>query len=122
MDDEEALVLITRRRLEQMGYLVTSFTDPREALKSFRARPGQFDVLLTDVSMPHLPGAELVQAVRLIRPDIPVIMTSGYLRSEDHAAAERLGIRELISKPFDLGELGRALHRSLAAHLAGQKM
>ena len=122
VDDEEALVLITRRRLEQMGYLVTSFTDPREALKSFRARPGQFDVLLTDVSMPHLPGAELVQAVRLIRPDIPVIMTSGYLRSEDHAAAERLGIRELISKPFDFGELGRALHRSLAAHLAGQKM
>ncbi len=122
VDDEEALVLITRRRLEQMGYLVTSFTDPREALKSFRAWPGQFDVLLTDVSMPHLPGAELVQAVRLIRPDIPVIMTSGYLRSEDHAAAERLGIRELISKPFDLGELGRALHRSLAGHLAGQKM
>jgi nitrogen-specific signal transduction histidine kinase/ActR/RegA family two-component response regulator len=122
VDDEEALVLITRRRLEQVGYVVTNCTDPREALELFRARPGEFDVLITDVSMPHLPGAELVQAVRRIRPDMPVIMTSGYLRPEDHAAAERLGIHELLSKPFDLGELGRALHRLLAARLAGQKI
>jgi len=71
--------------------------------------------------MPRLPGAELAHAVQQIRPDVPVIMASGYLRPEDLEAAARLGIRELISKPYDLAELGRALHRIFAGALAGQK-
>jgi PAS domain S-box-containing protein len=121
VDDEEALVVVTKRRLEQLGYVVIGCTDSREALEIFRARPMEFDALITDVSMPRLPGAELVQAVQQIRPDIPVIMASGYLRSEDHAAADRLGIRELIAKPFDFGDLGRALHRILAGDLTTHK-
>lgn len=122
VDDEEALVLVTKRRLEQMGYVVTGCTDPCEALEIFRSRPAAFDAVITDVSMPRLPGAEFVQAVRQIRPDVPVIMASGYLRPEDQAAAERLGIRELISKPFDLGELGWILHRLLSGDVASHKI
>ena len=77
---------------------------------------------MTDVSMPHLPGAELAQSVLQIRPDLPVIMASGYVRPEDQAAAARLGIREVVSKPFDMAELGRVLQRAFAGALAGQKM
>jgi YesN/AraC family two-component response regulator len=76
--------------------------------------------LITDVSMPHLPGAELVRTVRQIRPDIPVVMASGYLRSEDYRAAEQLGVRELIAKPVDFTELARVLHAIFAENLASQ--
>jgi PAS domain S-box-containing protein len=121
VDDEEALVLVTKRQLEKMGYIVTACSDPRQALEIFRARPLEFDALLTDVSMPHLPGAELVQAIRQIRPDVPVVMASGYLRPEDQAAAEQLGIRELISKPYNVAELARVLQRLFAEALAAPK-
>jgi CheY-like chemotaxis protein len=93
VDDEEALVLVTRRRLERLGYVVTGCGDPRQALEIFRAHPMEFDAVMTDVSMPHLPGAELARAVLQIRPDIPVIMASGYVRPEDQAAATLLGVR-----------------------------
>jgi PAS domain S-box-containing protein len=121
VDDEEALVLVTKRRLERMGYVVAGYSDPCQALEVFRASPLDFDALITDVSMPRLPGAELAHAVRQIRPDVPVIMASGYLRPEDHQAAARLGILELISKPYDLAKLGHALHRIFAGALAGRK-
>ena len=121
VDDEEALVLVTKRRLEQVGYVVTGCTDPGEALELFRAHPMEFDVIITDISMPRLPGAELVRAAQQIRPDIPVIMASGYFRSEDYDAADRLGVRELITKPADFRELARVLHRILVTDLATQK-
>ncbi|HEV8422716.1 MAG TPA: ATP-binding protein, partial [Chthoniobacterales bacterium] len=122
VDDEEALVLVTGRRLEQAGYRVTGCTDPNEALELFRANPGAFDAVITDLSMPRMPGAELVRAIRQIRGDIPVIMASGYLRPEDHEAAERLGVTELVHKPADFKELTRRLHRLLAPALTSQKM
>ena len=96
----EALVLVTQRRLERMGYVVTGCSDPRQALEIFRAHPMEFDAIMTDVSMPHLPGAELAQSVLQIRPDLPVIMASGYVRPEDQAAAARLGIREVASASY----------------------
>jgi signal transduction histidine kinase/CheY-like chemotaxis protein len=119
VDDEEALVLVTRRRLQQAGYEVTGCADPCEALLLFRSQPDQFDAIITDLSMPRLPGAEFVQALLHVRPDIPVIMCSGYLRAEDYEAAKRLGICELMSKPMDFSELARVLHRLLARDLTG---
>jgi CheY-like chemotaxis protein len=119
VDDEEALVLVARRRLQQAGYEVTGCTDSCEALELFRLHPEQFDAVITDISMPHLPGAEFAQALRHVRPDIPVVMCSGYLRSEDYESARLLGIHELMSKPMDFSELARVLHRVLAGDLAG---
>jgi CheY-like chemotaxis protein len=93
---------------------VTGHTDPLQALGEFRSRPGEFDVIITDVSMPGLSGFDLTREVLAIRPDLPIVMTSGYVRKEDEELAQQLGVREIILKPNTLDELGNALRRLFA--------
>jgi CheY-like chemotaxis protein len=114
VDDEEPLVRLAKRVLTRLGYLVTGHTDPVQALEEFRDRPGDFDAIITDVSMPTLSGFDLTREALAIRPDLPVIMTSGYVRKEDEEAAQQLGVREIILKPNTLDELGKALQRLFA--------
>jgi PAS domain S-box-containing protein len=114
VDDEEALVFLMGRVLERLGYRVTGCVDPEQALRELRARPQEFAAVVTDLSMHGMTGFELTREVRAIRADIPVLLTSGYLRSEDRDLAAQLGIRELILKPNTVEELGRAIDRTLA--------
>jgi CheY-like chemotaxis protein len=116
VDDEEALVLLAKRMLERRGYQVSGFTDAMSALKEFRARPRDFDVVVTDLSMPRMSGFEFTEELRLIRQEIPVVLTSGYLQPEDQEKAESLGIRELIQKPATADLLSGALERILSEH------
>jgi PAS domain S-box-containing protein len=111
VDDEESLVFLGERVLERMGYKVSGYSDPARALKDFTARPHDFDVVVTDLSMPGMSGFHLAQALLQSRPDLPIIMTTGYVRPEDRETAERRGIRELILKPNSIEELGRTLDR-----------
>jgi CheY-like chemotaxis protein len=113
VDDEEALVFLATRLLERRGYQVSGYTDAAEALENFRARAQDFDVVVTDLSMPRMSGFELTEAIHATRPDIPVVLTSGYLQSEDQQKAERLGIRELIQKPATADRLAGTLERIL---------
>ena len=121
VDDEEALVYLGTRKLEHFGYRVTGFTDPETALREFRGRPGDFDVVVADVSMPRLSGFDLAKEFLAVRPDIPIIMSSGYVRPEDQAKGEQLGLREVISKPWAEGELAGALERALAKMDSGAR-
>jgi PAS domain S-box-containing protein len=114
VDDEEALVFLIGRVLERMGYRVTGCIDPEQALRELRARPREFDAVVTDLSMRGMNGFELTSEVKTIRSDLPVLLTSGYLRSEDRDLAAQLGIRELILKPNTVEELGQAIDRTLA--------
>jgi CheY-like chemotaxis protein len=116
VDDEEALVFLMGRALAKMGYTVSGFDDPDAALRAFRSQPDQFDVVVTDVSMPRMSGPDLAAQLRKIRPDVPIIMTSGYLRSEDIEAAKRLGINQLIYKANTIDELGAALRKEISTH------
>ncbi|HYE75598.1 MAG TPA: PAS domain S-box protein, partial [Blastocatellia bacterium] len=111
VDDEESLVTLITRTLKRLGYHVTGFSNPFEALEAFRSCSDEFDVVITDLSMPGLSGFELARELMAIRPNIPIIMTSGYLRPEDQEAASHIGIRELILKPDTVDELGQALDR-----------
>jgi PAS domain S-box-containing protein len=113
VDDEEALVFLTTRVLERLGYRVTGRVDPRQALEEFRADPQQFDVVVSDLSMPGMTGPELARSLLNIRADIPIVLTSGYIREEDAKAARELGIRDLILKPNTVEDLGVTLHRLL---------
>jgi CheY-like chemotaxis protein len=115
VDDEEALVFLASRLLPRSGYRVTGHSDSLQALSDFRSRASEFDAVVTDISMPGLSGPELVRELWQTRPDLPVVMTSGYIRSEDVECARRLGVGDLILKPDTIDELTEVLHRRLAA-------
>lgn len=114
VDDEDALVMLTTRVLTRLGYTVTGFNDPRRALEEFRSRPADFDVVITDLSMPHMPGFELAREMFAVRPDVPIVMTSGYVEPEVEQAARQLGVYALILKPDTVDELGHVLDRLLS--------
>ncbi|MBC7984991.1 MAG: PAS domain S-box protein, partial [Candidatus Obscuribacterales bacterium] len=114
VDDEEALVFLATRVLERLGYEVTGRCDAVQALAEFRADPQRFDAVVSDLSMPGMSGPEFASAVRKLRGDIPIVMTSGYIREQDLNAVRELGIRELVLKPNTVEELGETLHRVLA--------
>jgi PAS domain S-box-containing protein len=115
LDDEEALVYLTARVLERLGYEVVGFSDPVAALEAFRENPAGFDVVVTDLSMPGMSGFQFARALLQVRPDVAVLMTSGYVRPEDREEARALGVRELILKPDTIDELGLALARVFKA-------
>jgi CheY-like chemotaxis protein len=113
IDDDELLVSLVKRKLTRLGYVVCSEQDPRTALAHFREHPDSVDVVVTDLAMPGMRGFDLARELLAIRPDLPVIVTSGYVRPEDQEAAQILGIRELIPKPNTSDDLGTALHHLL---------
>jgi PAS domain S-box-containing protein len=114
LDDEEALVLLARRLLERLGYQVSGFSSAAEALAAFEAAPDQFDLVLSDLSMPGINGLDVARRVLEIRPEIPVLLASGYVRTEDVELARGIGVREVIWKPTTINEMGELLGRILA--------
>lgn len=108
VDDEAALAMLARRAMPLSGCAVQAFTDPEEALASLSADPDAYDVLITDFSMPGMSGLELIVAAREVRPDLPVVLTSGYLDREDLADAERCGVRAIVRKPCSMDDLATA--------------
>jgi signal transduction histidine kinase/ActR/RegA family two-component response regulator len=109
VDDEEALVELITRMLGRLGYKVSGYTDATRALEEFRSRPQDFDAVVTDLSMPHMSGFDFASELLAARPDIPIVMTSGYVRPEDQERAKRIGLREVILKPDTIEQLGRTL-------------
>ena len=121
VDDEELLVYLMTRMLERLDYRVAGYTDAHEAIQAFRNDPGRFDAVVTDLAMPEMTGHDLARALLQIRPDIPIVMTSGYIREEDAAAALEAGVQEVISKPHSVDDLGKVLQSTLERHLSGRK-
>jgi len=113
VDDEESMVDIGRRRLERLGYQVEARTNPIEALEHFRADPDQFDLVITDMTMPHITGDRLVKEILKIRPDIPTILFTGFSEKIDEEKAKKIGVREYIEKPFDKDKLSRLVRKVL---------
>ncbi|KAF0179635.1 MAG: multi-sensor hybrid histidine kinase [Limisphaerales bacterium] len=113
VDDEKPLIEIGTTMLKRIGYRVTGTTNPAEALTWFRERPGEFALVLTDLNMPGLDGAALARQLRETRPDIRLILATGYSASVDAAAALQLGFSELLPKPYDFRSLAEAVGRAL---------
>jgi PAS domain S-box-containing protein len=112
VDDEAAIVGCLGKLLESVGCTVTGCTDPQAALRRFRANPGDFDLLITDQSMPDLVGTELAKACLALRPELPVILCTGSSRAID-AVAESIGIRRLLQKPVATATLSRLVEELL---------
>lgn len=100
IDDENAIIKIGRRMLEKLGYRVTAKTNPEEAVELFRLNPEQFDLVITDMTMPKMNGAQLIAAIREIRPSLPVILCTGFSEKIDRKKASQIGIRHYIEKPL----------------------
>jgi PAS domain S-box-containing protein len=105
VDDEVVLAESGRRILQDYGYSVTVRTDGGEALAAFRQDPGAFDLVMTDLTMPGLDGRALAMEVLALRPDMPVILCTGYSELFPPYEARKLGIREYVQKPVDWDRL-----------------
>jgi PAS domain S-box-containing protein len=113
IDDDEVLVLMVERLLQRSGFRVTTESDPLAALAQLRAQPEAFDVVVTDFNMPELSGLEVAREVAALRPDLPVVVTSGYLSEDVRRQAEAAGVRGLLNKEHTLEELPSLLHSLL---------
>ena len=114
VDDEDALLKVHQRMLERLGYTVTGFTSPTLALEAFRASPGQYDLVITDLAMPGMSGVDLSRELKNFRPQCPVIITTGYTTSLDPQNLKSLGIAGLIFKPATAATIGETVHRALS--------
>ena len=113
VDDEDAMTDMSTRLLVRMGYQVTSFTRPEEAIAVFMEGPHHFDVVVTDLNMPRLSGLDVARTVHATQPSMPIILVSGFLSGEAIPPSEESGIRETLSKPFTARQLSAALRRVL---------
>lgn len=111
VDDDAALVSITTRRLQRLGFRTTGLTDAKSAVEMFKQHPEAFDAVVTDLSMPQMSGFDLAQALKAIRNDVPVFVTSGYITDADHRRASSLGIAKLLEKPGTVEVLCAELER-----------
>jgi CheY-like chemotaxis protein len=109
VDDEEGLVELMDIALSKLGYRITGFTDPVAALEAFKEQPADVDVVITDIAMPQMSGTLLAKRLRAVRPDIPIVLISGYIKAEDRRVAEQLHIDQLIYKSNTIDELATAL-------------
>jgi len=113
VDDEKALVTLAEEGLQRIGYQVHKETDSREALKAFKQNPKNFDLIITDQTMPKLTGIELSKELIQIRPDIPIILYSGMMDQISSEMIEAVGIRTFLSKPLMLKQLSEAIREVL---------
>jgi PAS domain S-box-containing protein len=113
VDDEPTLVQLCKNMLVRLGYEVETANGGIEALEKFLAGPDRFDLVITDYTMPYLTGEGLAQQIMEIRPDLPIVMCTGYSKRIDEVRAKTLGIRQFIMKPVAMRELARAVRAAL---------
>jgi CheY-like chemotaxis protein len=113
VDDEAFQADIAKNMLTRLGYRLTACTNSVEALELFRHSPEKFDLVITDMTMPHIPGDVLAKELISIRADIPIIVCTGYSDRIDSHIAARIGIRELLMKPVEIKDMAGCIRRVL---------
>jgi PAS domain S-box-containing protein len=115
VDNEESLVALAEEILAELGYEPVGFSSSVAALRAFHESPQRFDIVLTDESMPDLAGTDLARAIARSRPDMPVVMMSGFAGAQLHEQAQTLGIREVLRKPLQRKDIAECFGRVLSA-------
>jgi CheY-like chemotaxis protein len=116
VDDEDAIAHLGQALLEPLGYEVVVTTSSLAALETFRAAAHRFDLVITDQTMPAMTGEALARAVRQIRPDIPIILCTGFSHTMDADKARALGIDAFLFKPLRAWELSATIQQVLEQH------
>ncbi len=114
VDDEVPILQLSDRILTRAGHQVQAASDPREGLELFRARAGEFDLVVLDVLMPGMTGWAVAREIRRLRPAVPILFCSGYATEEVEREIAGLDRSRLLGKPFTPAEL-----LTEVGHLAG---
>jgi PAS domain S-box-containing protein len=113
IDDEDIQVRTVPPMLERLGYMVTAKTDAGEALRLFRERPGAFDLVMTDQTMPRISGAQLAAEMLRLRPGVPILLCTGFSETVHEEEARAQGIAGFVLKPFSIGEIAEKIRSVL---------
>jgi PAS domain S-box-containing protein len=113
VDDEPSIVHVERYRLERLGYQVEAKTSPVVALELFRDNFDQFDLVITDMTMPQMTGEQLVKEILKIRPDMPIIICTGFSEKMNEERARIMGIRRYVEKPINNADLAKLIRKVL---------
>ncbi|MGK5090381.1 PAS domain S-box protein [Deltaproteobacteria bacterium TL4] len=113
VDDDTLVRNITQMMLRKLGYTVTSFSEGSKALAAFQAHPADFDLIMTDYTMPEMNGAQLSQHLRNLRPNVLILLSTGYMEILDEEEPETFGVDAVLIKPYQLPELSQRLRQLL---------
>jgi CheY-like chemotaxis protein len=113
VDDEKMLLDVGQSMLKSLGYQPTVMLSSKSALEWFQKDPGGFDLVITDMTMPHMTGDRLALQLMRIRPGIPIIMATGYNEKISEENVQALGIKALIMKPFNRREIAQTIRSVL---------
>jgi two-component system cell cycle sensor histidine kinase/response regulator CckA len=113
VDDEELLVQAMEKYLQALGYDAVSLTSSPDALYMVRENPRRFDLMITDMTMPHMTGLKLSRKILAINPEIPIVLCTGYNESITEVEAKKNGIREFVLKPITLQKMARLVRQVL---------
>lgn len=113
VDDEKVMVDVIQSMLDRFGYKVTARTSSIEALEVFRSKPDEFDLVITDMTMPHMTGVELSKEIMKIRPDIPIILCTGFSEQINENKAKELGLAAYVMKPITMQEIVQTIRKVL---------
>jgi CheY-like chemotaxis protein len=115
VDDEESIAKMAQKALTSFDYRVETLSDPEDALAMFTLNPGYFDVVITDMTMPKMTGAKLAETLIRIRPDIPIILCTGYSSLIDEQKARELGIAAYMMKPVSMSQIAKTIRKLMGA-------
>jgi signal transduction histidine kinase/ActR/RegA family two-component response regulator len=113
VDDEEPIAYMEQMMLEKLGYQVTVRTSSPDALSAFKANPGNFDLVISDKSMPNMTGEQLARELILIKPGIPIIICTGFSDEIDMQHGKAMGIKGFLMKPVAAGDLAEMVRKVL---------
>jgi CheY-like chemotaxis protein len=113
IDDESVIASVEKQMLERLGYQVTSRTSSLEALEAFRVNPDKFDMVITDMAMPNLSGDKLASELVKIRPDIPILLCTGFSEKISEESTKALGIKGFLMKPIVKNDLAKKIRNVL---------
>lgn len=116
VDDEEALAHLGQEMLARLGYDAEVYTSSREALEAFRTAPQRFDLVITDQTMPEMTGEKMASELRRIRPDVPIILCTGFSHLINAEQATRQGIDAFLMKPLLTHDLRVAIQQVITPH------
>ncbi len=115
VDDEEPIAKMVQMMLEKLGYQVATRTSSPDALAAFKSNPSKFDLVISDWGMPNMTGEQLARELISIRPEIPVIICTGFSDENDEHRAREMGVKGFLKKPVARGDLAEMVRRVLDA-------